>query len=70
MKDSKINDNLAFKEACHGGHLGTVRWLTDKFNITSNEAKINNNEAFRWTCQRGHLKVVQWFTDKFNITEN
>ena len=55
------SDNIKFRMACENGHVEIVQWLTQKNNMTAQEAKINDNYAFKIACENGHLELIKCF---------
>ena len=48
----------ALQIACEYGHLAVAQWLTEKFNLTTEDVRSKKIRAFRVACYNGHLLVA------------
>ena len=59
----------SFLLSCDNGHLDVMKWLTDTFSITREDAIKDKNLAFRWAAESGHLHVLKWLKKTFSLTK-
>ena len=48
-----------FRAACGSGDVCILRWLTEEFKLTGDDARAVDNNALRDAAVNGHLKVLQ-----------
>ena len=55
-----LDDNMvAVEYAIAGGHIQTLRWMTEQFNLTPDVLTIYTIPIYA-ACYRGHLETLEW----------
>lgn len=56
--------------AAEEGHLDTLKWLHENYNITKADTKYKYNYAYRMAYQNSYLDVLKWLHETFKITKD
>lgn len=66
----KNNCVYIFRIAAKNGHLDVLKWLTNKFKLTTTDARSEGEYAFMVAAYHCHLDILQWLAEVFDITAN
>ena len=53
---------------CKNSHLDKAPELTNKFNLTLEDARAYQNVILRYGCKTGKLEELRWFVKQFKLT--
>ena len=67
--DIREDDNKILRCACEKGHLETVKYLVETFNLTIEDVRTYDNDALRCACGNGHLETIKYLIEKFDIKQ-
>lgn len=67
LSKTDVIEHEIFINACRNGHYDLVKYLTETYKLTRDDATYDNNSAYEEAYDIGHTEITDYLTQTFNI---